>query len=360
MNQSTDLTQDLSTELVEWYSQNKRDLPWRKTNNPYYIWISEVMLQQTQVETVIPYYERFITQFPTMYDLARAKEDVLLKEWEGLGYYSRARNLQAGVREVVENYNASVPSDKNDLLKVKGIGPYTAGAILSIAYKQQVPAVDGNVMRVTSRLFNIKEDITKASTKKLIEEIVQDYIPDTHASEFNQALMELGALICKPKSPKCAECPLSSYCMAFKEGNQSELPVKSKKVKQKKLHYSVLVLENERGQFYIRKRPEKGLLAGMWEFPMVLLDDPDKRKSQVEEYLEQFDFETVLHETYMSFSHIFSHLIWNLDVVAGTCRETPIMETSGKWVSKYELDQYPFSVPHQKIKNGLKGTISNI
>jgi A/G-specific adenine glycosylase len=359
MTNTTIQNSGLSTTLVKWFAENKRDLPWRKTSNPYFIWISEVMLQQTQVETVIPYYERFITRFPTMYDLARVDEDVLLKEWEGLGYYSRARNLQAGVKEVVENYNAKVPSDKTELLKVKGIGPYTAGAILSIAFKQPVPAVDGNVMRVASRLFNIKGDITKIATKKEIEEKIAQYIPAEYASEFNQALMELGALICKPKSPKCNECPLSIYCMAFDKGIQESLPVKSKKVKQKKLFYHVVVLQNEKGLFYIQKRPDSGLLAGLWEFPMVPIANFDNELDDTVNYLSQNGFSVDVSMTNMSLTHTFSHLKWDLKVVFGTCHSIDLTDESGKWVTITELSKYPFSVAHQKVRTNIENIVSS-
>jgi len=347
------MTESLSLSLVNWFNENKRDLPWRKTDNPYFIWVSEVMLQQTQVETVIPYYERFITQFPTMFDLARADEDVLLKEWEGLGYYSRARNLQAGVKEVVEQYNAIVPSNKKDLLKVKGIGPYTAGAILSIAYKQPEPAVDGNVMRVASRVFNIAEDIAKVGTRKLIEAKISEYIPHEYASEFNQALMELGALICKPKTPQCGDCPIASHCEAFKKGIQTSLPVKTKKTKQKELLYSVLVLQNDAHQYYIRKRPSSGLLAGLWEFPMIEISAENKALDGAKRYLEDLDISGSLYDSGIKVNHTFSHLKWELSVLFGTCPIKKPLEASGKWVSPAELDEYPFSVPHQKIRGSL-------
>ncbi|MGV3487340.1 MAG: A/G-specific adenine glycosylase [Tuberibacillus sp.] len=343
------MTEKLSLALVEWFNENKRDLPWRKTENPYFIWISEVMLQQTQVDTVIPYYERFITQFPTMFDLARADEDVLLKEWEGLGYYSRARNLQAGVREVVEHYGAVVPKEKKELLKVKGIGPYTAGAILSIAYKQPEPAVDGNVMRVASRLFYIQDDISKVSTRKLIEEKIKDYIPGDYPSEFNQALMELGAIICKPKTPDCSSCPIASYCAALKKGVQTDLPIKKRSVKQKKVTYSVIVLKNDNNEFYIRKRPARGLLAGLWEFPMIEANNPGLTKK----YVELFGVTTPPDETDIRVSHTFSHLKWDLNVLFSSCSTKKSPEPSGKWVSQEELEEYPFSVPHQKIKNSI-------
>jgi len=206
--------QKVRNALVNWYLEEKRDLPWRKTNDPYKIWVSEVMLQQTKVETVIPYYERFIKKYPSLEALASAEEEELLKQWEGLGYYSRARNLQAGVREVVEAYNSQVPTSREEISKLKGVGPYTAGAVLSIAYGVPEHAVDGNVMRVLSRILLIEEDIAKPKTKKIFERAVMELIDKEDPSSFNQGLMELGAVICTPTKPKCLLCPVREYCTA--------------------------------------------------------------------------------------------------------------------------------------------------
>ena len=214
--------------LLSWYHREKRDLPWRKTSNPYYIWVSEVMLQQTRVDTVIPYYERFIEKFPTMEDTRGSEESDLLKMWEGLGYYSAARNLQAGVEEVVEDYGGEVPATRKEISTLKGVGPYTAGAVLSIAFGIPEHAVDGNVMRVISRLLLIEEDIAIPRTKKIFEDVVMDLIDKEDPSSFNQGLMELGATICTPR-PKCLLCPVREFCTAFHEGRQEELPVKTKK-----------------------------------------------------------------------------------------------------------------------------------
>ena len=216
--------------LLSWYRREKRDLPWRKTSNPYYIWVSEVMLQQTRVDTVIPYYERFITKYPTMDDLANAEENELLKMWEGLGYYSRARNLQSGVREVVESYGGKIPNNRKEISKLKGVGPYTAGAVLSIAYGIPEHAVDGNVMRVISRLLLVEDDIALPKSKKIFENIIMDLIDPNDPSSFNQGLMELGATICTPR-PKCLLCPVRDYCSAFHEGRQEELPLNQEKIR---------------------------------------------------------------------------------------------------------------------------------
>ncbi|MEI7025842.1 A/G-specific adenine glycosylase [Paenibacillus sp. y28] len=272
--QSTEQMTYFSVELLKWYQVHKRDLPWRRSRNPYHIWISEVMLQQTRVETVIPYFHRFVTKFPTVEALADAPEEEVLKAWEGLGYYSRARNLQAAVREVKEQYGGKVPSTKEEISGLKGVGPYTAGAVLSIAYNKPEPAVDGNVMRVLSRYFLIEDDIVKATTRVRFEKLAQALIPEASASDFNQALMELGAMVCTPKSPYCLTCPVMLHCRARTEGMQDKLPVKTKAKPPRPEPRAVAWIEGDgaqAGMVLIRQRPAEGLLARMWELPHVLL-----------------------------------------------------------------------------------------
>ncbi|WEG12274.1 A/G-specific adenine glycosylase [Pullulanibacillus sp. KACC 23026] len=343
----------VSASLVDWYRKNQRDLPWRNMHNPYYTWISEVMLQQTQVDTVIPYYERFKSRFPTMQSLAYADEEDVLKSWEGLGYYSRARNLQAGVREVVEQYGGVVPKDRSTLLKIKGIGPYTSGAILSIAYNLPVPAVDGNVMRVLSRLFLIKEDIAKPKTRQVFEKLLDELIPNEAASDFNQGIMELGALICKPKNPLCEECPISQWCQAKQQDIQESLPIKSKKAKQKTEAYRVLWLKDASDRVLVHKRSESGLLANLWEFPMISHSehsDESHLNSYVAEMLS-LKKPLTLNKVNQSVSHTFSHLKWELNLWEGTLLETsPCLPNSFKWVTIKELHEIPIPVSHQKIR----------
>ena len=199
-------------DLITWFEREQRDLPWRKDQDPYKVWVSEIMLQQTKVDTVIPYFNSFIKQFPNIQSLAEAEEDRVLKAWEGLGYYSRARNLQSAVREVHESYGGIVPNTPKEISTLKGVGPYTTGAILSIAYGVPEPAVDGNVMRVLSRILLIKEDIAKPKTRKVFEEVIRDLISKENPSFFNQGLMELGAMVCTPTSPSCLLCPVREHC----------------------------------------------------------------------------------------------------------------------------------------------------
>ncbi|WP_029986993.1 A/G-specific adenine glycosylase [Lysinibacillus fusiformis] len=331
--------------LVEWFNAEKRDLPWRHTTDPYKIWVSEVMLQQTRVDTVIPYYNRFMESFPTLDLLAEAPQDYLLKHWEGLGYYSRARNLQAGAREVLENYGGVVPDNRHEISKLKGVGPYTAGAILSIAYNKPEHAVDGNVMRVLSRVLNINEDIAIPKTKKIFEAAVEELIDPTNASSFNQGLMELGALICTPTSPKCLLCPVREYCTAFNEGEPEKLPVKSKKIKMKHLSYDILVCQDEQGRFLMEQRPEEGLLANLWQFPML-----DTSQVSVESFLKGCAIRVKAKHELLTFKHVFSHLTWHVNSYYMKCESTSM----GDWFTQEQIEQLPMPVPMLKIWEEVK------
>src|SRR5690625_675231 len=227
------------------------------------------MLQQTKVDTVIPYFDNFMKCFPTIYDLAAANEQEVLKIWERLGYYSRARNLYTAAKDVVENYGGKIPEDRDKIGKLKGVGPYTRGAILSIAFNQPEPAVDGNVMRVLSRVLLIEDNINEQKVRRKFENIVREIISERDPSSFNQGLMEIGALICSPKKPACLLCPIQVHCRAFQNGVAETLPVKMKKKKQRELTYYVLILRDKSENIAIQQRPNEGLLANMWQFPMV-------------------------------------------------------------------------------------------
>lgn len=331
--------------LVEWFEKEKRDLPWRHTKDPYKIWVSEVMLQQTRVDTVIPYYNRFMESFPTLELLAEAPQEYLLKHWEGLGYYSRARNLQAGVREVLESYGGIVPDNRHEISKLKGIGPYTAGAILSIAYNKPEHAVDGNVMRVLSRVLNIHDDIALPKTKKIFEAAVEELIDPENASSFNQGLMELGALICSPTSPKCLLCPVREYCTAFNEGEPENLPIKSKKVKMKHISYDVFVCEDEDGRILMEQRPEEGLLANMWQFPMVEQEDDSLIK-----FAQHHELNVQAHQPILTFKHIFSHLTWHVNAYYMKSKTAE----KGEWLTREQIELLPMPVPMLKIWQAIK------
>lgn len=333
--------------LLTWYLEEKRDLPWRRTSNPYHIWVSEVMLQQTRVETVIPYYERFIGKFPTLADLADAKEEEVLKMWEGLGYYSRARNLQAGVKEVVAEYGSRIPDNRKDISKLKGVGPYTAGAVLSIAYGVPEHAVDGNVMRVLSRILLIEEDIAIPRSKKIFEEVVMALIDKEDPSSFNQGLMELGATICTPR-PKCLLCPVRDFCTAFHEGRQEELPVKSKKVKMKTVPLLSIAVQNTEGKWLLKQRPSKGLLANMWEFPMA-----ENIAGPIEEVVKaEFGMHIGSLTPLTDFRHVFSHLTWEMkSYMAVTDDAAP---EGFQFFSAEEVEALPKAVPVMKIWDEVK------
>lgn len=299
--------------LVDWYEANARILPWRLEPEPYHVWISEIMLQQTRVEAVRGYYDRFLTALPTIEDLANASEEVLLKLWEGLGYYTRVRNLQKAAKVVVDEYSGSLPASYKELLKLPGIGSYTAGAIASIAYGIPVSAVDGNVLRIAKRLAGSFDDITKASVKKQLEIEFTAITPEDAAGAFNQSLMDLGATICIPNGrPLCEKCPVMHLCMAFKKDLQSQIPVKPKKKGRRIEEKTVFVLEYD-GKIVLHKRPGKGLLAGLWELPNI------EGKSSIDKIQDMLKLSSVKKEiadieltSLGEAKHIFSHVEWHM------------------------------------------------
>ncbi|MBD0382354.1 A/G-specific adenine glycosylase [Paenibacillus sedimenti] len=348
-----------SKNLLDWYRMHKRDLPWRRSKNPYYIWISEVMLQQTRVDTVIPYFHRFVDRFPTVEALALAPEEDVLKAWEGLGYYSRARNLQSAVREVHERYGGVVPQEKEEISSLKGVGPYTSGAILSIAYNKPEPAVDGNVMRVLSRYFLIEEDIMKPATRVRMEKLARELILDGTASDFNQALMELGAMVCTPRSPHCLTCPVMAHCSAREAGMEESLPIKKKAKPPRPELRAVALIEGtgeHEGKWLIRQRPQEGLLAKMWELPHVewklsewyedVVDNMNELRQSLADQ-EQIVISPV--EWFMDTEHVFSHIVWNMKVYRAKLGDIGRQRDGGdwvpfhyRWVNADELHQYAF------------------
>ena len=260
-----------ASRLIAWYQSHQRDLPWRKTNDPYNIWLSEIILQQTRVAQGLPYYQRFVEKYPTVQALAKAEEEEVLRLWQGLGYYSRARNLHASARMIVSEWGGTFPTTYQELLKLRGVGKYTAAAIASIAFKESVAVVDGNVYRVLSRVFGVGEDIASVQGVKAFAALAQSLVPREHPDLYNQAIMEFGALHCTPINPQCASCPLKDYCVAFHTGRQHTLPVKSKKVKIKKryLHYLVIHFA---GQLYMKRRKSSDIWAGLYDFYLVEAD----------------------------------------------------------------------------------------
>lgn len=346
-------------DLLRWYEKNKRDLPWRKTDDPYRIWVSEVMLQQTKVDTVIPYYQRFLKRFPTLEALAEAEEEEVMKMWEGLGYYSRARHLHEAVKEVVEKYNGEVPHEKRAFSSLKGVGPYTAGAVLSIAFEKQEPAIDGNVMRVFSRLLLITEDIAKTKTRKIFEAVIPPFLEEVLPSEMNQAFMELGAIVCTPTSPQCLLCPVATYCLAREEGVQEELPVKAKKRPPTVKKMAAVILKNEEGKTLFHQRPDEGLLATLWEYPNTEIKEAGRTKDIVTQFLSsEFEIEATIGEKVQEVKHVFTHLIWEIEVYEGMVkRQKSCQNEQLRWLTLEEATEYPFPVSHQKIlKEQIKRT----
>jgi A/G-specific adenine glycosylase len=344
--------------LLDWYAQNAADLPWRRSDNPYHIWLSEIMLQQTQVTTVIPYYERFLEKFPTVEALASAPQDVLLKQWEGLGYYSRARNLHAAAKQVVDDFDGQLPSTAKALRQLKGIGPYTAGAIASIAFGEPTPVVDGNVIRVFARLFDIEDDVTEASTKTAIWRLAEDLmdaVPEGRAGDYNQALMELGREICKPRNPLCDTCPIADPCQAYAQGIQAERPVKKKKAPTP--HYDVTcgLIWNESGDLLIAKRPDDALLGGLWEFPGGKQEDGETLPECLRRELrEELGIEVEVGPLFMKVKHGYTH--FRITLHAFECRFLPEGGpptchdcTAFAWVTSDELSGYAFARADRKI-----------
>jgi A/G-specific adenine glycosylase len=302
--------------ILEWYGNNSRDLPWRKTHEPYLIWISEIILQQTRINQGLGYYYRFIERFPTLVDLAKADEEEVLKTWQGLGYYSRARNLHSAAKEIIDNHNGVFPDSYEKLLKLKGIGQYTGAAIASIAYNHPCPVVDGNVIRFFSRFFGNHLPVDTMAGKKLIYEKALSLIDQEQPGMFNQAIMEFGALQCRPGKPDCDNCPFKKKCLAFQEGNVERLPVKSKPKKQRirYFHYFVIISKKNKGKsfLYLRKRVEKDVWKNLYDFPMIetTREIPEEKLFSSSEW-KQLITKCEFHLTDRShqYKHILTHQI---------------------------------------------------
>ncbi len=295
--------------LLDWYEKNKRILPWRDQPTPYRVWVSEIMLQQTRVQAVKPYFARFLEVLPTVKSLAESREETYLKLWEGLGYYNRVRNLHKAAKILVEKYGGNLPRSYQDLLKLPGIGEYTAGAIASIAYGIPVPAVDGNVLRVFARLFAIKEDITERTVKQNVTKKIQAILPKERPGDFNQALMELGAVVCLPNGvPDCGNCPMNKLCCAYNTDLVMSIPIKKKKKERLIEHRTVFIIKCE-DKIALTKRPDKGLLSGMWELPNVsgTLSE-DEIKTEALQYGNGVQEVKELGQT----KHIFTHIEWHM------------------------------------------------
>lgn len=332
-------------DLLNWYALHKRDLPWRKTNNPYYIWISEIMLQQTQVQTVIPYYEHFIQTFPTISSLATASLEDVYKCWEGLGYYSRAKNLQVAAKTIIEKYNGIFPNKYETILELKGIGPYTASAISSIAFNIPKGVVDGNVLRIFSRLYNDNQNIALDKTKKEYQTLCDTLISKDDPSSFNQALMDLGATICKPKHPLCENCPVQSHCQAYIHKKQLLLPVNIKKLKHTDIHYITCIIEYDNKYFLIKNK--EGLLSDLYG---LIQYNVESVYSFEEKFKEEYNEEIEVTEFYKEVKHVFSHRTWRMQVYKARFLKQPNL----KLYNFQEMNLIPIATAHKKIIQNIE------
>ena len=327
--------------VVAWYRKHRRDLPWREHPDAYRVWVSEIMLQQTRVEAVKPYYERFLEAFPDVAALAEAEEDKLLKMWEGLGYYNRVRNMQKAAQQVMTEHNGRFPQSYDEILKLSGIGHYTAGAISSFAYGIAKPAVDGNVLRVVSRLLASDADIMKASTRAQMERLIEEVIPIDAAADFNQGLIEIGAIVCVPNGePKCEICPVAHLCKAKAQNIQMELPVKTK-AKARRIEKRTVLIFRDNETVAIRKRPVKGLLAGLYELPNV---EGHLTRKEVIEYGKEIGLTPIRVKKLASAKHIFSHVEWHMigyevlvDELEKNCSEKMIFAGREEIDRKYSI-----------------------
>ena len=355
--------------LLAWYDENKRDLPWRRRKNPYHIWVSEIMLQQTRVDTVIPYYERFLDWFPTVESLANAPEERLLKAWEGLGYYSRVRNMQTAAQQIMSEFEGKFPSTYEGIASLKGIGPYTAGAISSIAFNLPQPAVDGNVMRVLARLFEVNHDIGNPSNRKIFQAMMEVLIDPDRPGDFNQALMDLGSDIEAPVNPRPEDSPVKDFSAAYQHGTMDRYPIKAPKKKPIPIYLKALVVQNSQGQFLLEKNESEKLLAGFWHFPLIEVDEfsdqtqdldlfsqvaepilelgPSPQESFEQDYDLEVDWQDLRFE---EVKHVFSHRKWHIQIIAGQVTKTQeYVDREVLWLSPEEFINYPLAKPQQKI-----------
>lgn len=350
--------------LLNWYDNEKRDLPWRRTKNPYHIWISEIMLQQTQVVTVIPYYERFLDWFPTIESLANAPEEKILKAWEGLGYYSRVRNMQKAAQEIMENFGGVFPDNHKDILSLKGIGPYTAGAIASIAFGLPEPAVDGNVMRVMARLFEVNYDIGDPKNRKIFQAIMEVLIDPERPGDFNQALMDLGTDIESAKNPRPDESPIRFFSAAYLHGTYDKYPIKLPKKKPKPIQIQAFVIRNSDGDFLMEKNLDGRLLGGFWSFPIMetevigqQLDLFEKNNAALQTISQKARFEENYQlkpnwtsKTFPAVKHTFSHQKWTIELIEGNVTTTDFTTTKElRWIPQDQLQDYPMATPQKKM-----------
>lgn len=340
-------------DLIEWFRREARVMPWRQTNDPYRIWISEVMLQQTRVDQAWDYYERFVEAFPTVEALAEAPLDDVLRLWEGLGYYARARNLHRAAREVVERFGGVVPATYDAFRSLPGVGPYTAAAVLSIAYGQPHAVLDGNVARVLARTFRVEEDVKNARTRRLLQALASELLTPADPSAYNQALMEVGATVCTPRSPSCPACPLHSICRARQGGVQERYPITVSKPPIPHHDIAVGVVFNEAGEVLIQRRPENAMLGGLWEFPGGKREPGESLEETCRRELqEELQIEVSVEQPICRIAHAYSH--FKITLYAYRCRlisGTPIAPegTPIRWVPPAQLSEFAFPRANRRL-----------
>jgi len=352
-----ELSPEIAEALLRWYAANRRDLPWRRRRDPYAIWIAEVMLQQTRVETAIPYYERFLARFPTLNALAAAPLEEVLKAWEGLGYYARARHLHRAARILVEQFGGAFPRTLQEWRRLPGVGPYIAAAVLSIAFGEDLPALDGNAVRVLTRLFAIEADPRRPDGRRRLEALAARLLPPGRAGEFNQALMDLGATLCTPRAPRCPECPLQRFCQAFRQGNPEAFPTRPPR--RSLPHYDVTAgVIQEGDRVLIAQRPPEGMLGGLWEFPGGKVEPGEGLEECLKRELrEELGIEVEVLGPMMTIRHAYTHMRITLHVFR--CRRIegdprPIGCADVRWVRIAELDRYPFPNTDRRIVERLR------
>ena len=340
---------DFAALLLRWYDEHARTLPWRGIHNAYHTWVSETMLQQTRVETVLSYYDRFISRFPTVEALASAPEDEVLKLWEGLGYYRRARNLHKGAQQVAAEFGGVMPSDVKELLKISGIGEYTAGAIASIAYDQPVPAVDGNVIRVVSRVTGIRENVGIPSVKRRIAQEAAALVPKERPGDFNQAMMDLGATICVPGTPSCEKCPVAALCDAYREGDAENIPELPRKNPPKVINYDLCLIFN--GNRVLMRQRTETMLQGLWIYPMI--EDHHTMKQLPPLVKRKIGLPVTDIQAAGEAKHIFTHQVWQMKIY--TMQTTAEAPAGWRFVTLEEMQQLTIPTAVRKAKEIVLG-----
>ncbi len=348
---------DFAKAILEWYRSHKRDMPWRDNPEPYRVWVSEIMLQQTRVDQATPYFNRFIDRFPSIKSLAEADQQEVLKVWEGLGYYSRARNLHSSAKRIWTELGGHFPETYDEILDLKGVGPYTAAAISSIVYGLPHAVVDGNVIRLITRFAGIREDVRTQPVKNQVQELADQWLSKQHPGDFNQAMMEMGAVVCTPRKPGCTSCPLQLNCVAYQSAETDTIPYKSPPKKKPHHHIAVGILQRDDGKVLIALRPEDAMLGGLWEFPGGKQEKNENLNETLKRELrEELGVEVEIISPFLNLKHTYSH--FSITLHAYLCRITsgiPKAKDSQeiRWVNRSELADYPFPKANKTLTEKL-------